>query len=237
MFVLSAAINIIILIIVVANKKIYFLFSEQFPNNPHDFFKHFFTLVSSLSRFFLTEWICVCPKESPTVLCFSIWKSAVGNEAHETKNIKQQKKSILLAFVFFLPFLVFSQQGRRPDISNYLSFLSLSRSDGGMLLDHKVVVAHIFLLCCWTWNEEKMDKAKISFSPGGCYFSWRLMWSVMIEVKWQLMIEVNEITPKFWNKAWIMNSQDSAVCCLCLRTLSFMILCNKVMRCLAVERS
>lgn len=194
-------------------KDLFFYFLNNFPTTPMTFFNTPSpSSLHLLASLWPSEYVCAQRKVPQ---CFaSASESLWWAMKHETKNIKQQKKSILLSFVFFLPFLVFSQQGRRPDISNYLSFLSVSRSDGGMLLDHKVVVAHIFLLCCWTWNEEKMDKAEISFSPGGCYFSWRLMWSVMIEVKWELMMEGNEITPKFWNKVWIMNSQEWGQCTL-----------------------
>lgn len=111
-----------------------------------------FLLLSHWPSEYLCAWI-LCSEETPISLCFSIWKSVVGSEAHETKKKKKEKNlKTSFYFSFFLLFLVLTQQGRRPDIYCHHSFLlSLSSlSFWGLPLDHRVVVAHEFLFCCWT---------------------------------------------------------------------------------------
>ncbi len=77
---------------------------------------------------------------------------------HETKiKSPKEKTNILLSFVFLL-LLVFGQQEIRHLQLALRVSLSVCRSRGGTLSDHKVVVAHKLLLCCRTWRE-KAEKA------------------------------------------------------------------------------
>lgn len=116
------------------------------------------------------------------MLCCSICQSVVGSEAHETPPPpKKNETTKVKSHSSSSSSSCFSRQETRRLRLSLPS--SVSRCDGRTLLHHEVVVAHVILLCCWTWKTGENGQ---NFSPPAVISGEVWWWRCLKWVEWIL---------------------------------------------------